>query len=1032
MDPKPLWIELLGGFRVRVGDEVMAAEVWRRRKVRSLVKLLALAHGYRLHREQLMELLWPDADPQAALNSLHQTLYLARRILEPGNSARARYLLLQDEIVTLGPPELVWVDVAAFEAAAAQARQRQDVAAYQAALALYKGELLPEDRYEEWLSARREALHQEELALLRDLTQLAEVRADYALAIETLHKALAADPAHEEVHRDLMRLYALSGQRQQALRQYQLLREALQRELDLEPALESQRLNEDILGCRFGAREQAHAQADTPALAPNRPATPRHNLPIALTSFIGREREIAEVQQLLTTTHLLTLAGPGGCGKTRLALAVAADVLHAYPDGVWLVELAALADPTLVPQAVAATLGLREAPGQPLTETLAAALKPKQLLLVLDNCEHLVIACARLAETLLRACPQLRILATSREALHIPGEVTWLVPSLSLPKQRHLPSLAELLHYEAIRLFVERALAILPTFRVTEQNAPAIAQICTRLDGVPLAIELAAARMPVLSAEQLAGRLDDCFRLLTGGSRTALTRQQTLKATLDWSYDLLTDWEQALLRRLAIFAGGFTLEAAEAICVGAGLEAGDVLDLLSRLVAKSLVVAEQQDALARYRLLETVRQYSAAKLRDTDEETSVRVRHLDWYLALARHAAPHLMGPHQEQWLSSLQQERDNLRAALEWCLKDSETRDTRHETRDDLLPVSSSRVSQSPVSLSRHELGLRLARALIWFWYLDSGLSEGRAWFERALARTDETERTWARAMALYGAGVIVLHQGDLTSARSRLEASSAIWRELGEPHDLAMALFILSVVAVNQGDDRAALACLEESRELFRAVGDQEYYALSLMHLGDVALQRGEWAAARAYYEDALSIHRQLGGRWGMAQLLNNLGEVARCEGDYMRAARFYEESLASFRELGSSGDIARSIHNRGYVAHAQGDEDQASACFTESLRLFQERGNTRGIIECIAGLAGVVAAQGQVERAARLLGATAAQFEAIGAAMWPADQIDYQRNVAAMRAVLGEAAFAAAWAAGRALRLEQAIALAFGEEK
>jgi predicted ATPase/DNA-binding SARP family transcriptional activator len=1036
MESKSLWIELLGTFRVRVGDEVIPAEVWRRRKVRSLVKLLALAHEYRLHREQLMELLWPDADPQAAQNSLHQTLYLARRILEPGSSARARYLLLQDEIVTLGPPELVWVDVAAFEAAAAQARQRQDLAAYRAALDLYAGELLPEDRYEEWAGARREALHQEQMALLRDLTRLAEARADYALAIETLRKALAADSAHEEVHCDLMRLYALSGQRQQALRQYQLLREALRRELDLEPALESQRLNEDILAGRLGAREQTHAQADTPTLAPNRPTAPRHNLPITLTSFIGREREIAEVQQLLSTTHLLTLAGPGGCGKTRLALAVAADLANAYPDGVWLVELAALTDPALIPQVVAAALGVREAPGQPLIETLAAALKPKQLLLVLDNCEHLVVASAQLAETLLRACPQLRILATSREALHIPGEVTWLVPSLSLPNPRQQPSLAQLLHYEAIRLFVDRALAIVPTFRVTEQNAPAIAQICTRLDGVPLAIELAAARMPVLSVEQLAARLDDCFRLLTGGSRTALTRQQTLKATLDWSYDLLTDWEQALLRRLAVFAGGFTLEAAEAICMGAGLEAGDVLDLLARLVAKSLVVAEQHGALARYRLLETVRQYSAAKLRDADEETAVRARHLDYFLTLARRADPQLREPHQEQWLSSLKHERDNLRAALEWCLKDSETRDTRHETRDDLLPVSSSPVSQSPVSQSRRDLGLRLALALIWFWYLDGGLSEGRAWFERALARTDETERTWARAMAVYGAGRIALHQSDLSTARSRLEASSAMLREVGEPHELAMALFVLSVAAVHQGDDGAALACLEESQELFRAVGNQQYYALSLMHgvlTGDVALRRGDWAAARTYYEDALSIQRQLGGMWGVAQLLNNLGEVARCEGDYRRAARFYEQSLASFRALGStSGDIARSIHNLGYVAHAQGDEEQARARFTESLRLFQERGNTRGIVECIAGFAGVVGARGQLERAARLLGASAAQFEAIGAAMWPADQIDYQRNVAAIRAALGEAAFAAACADGRALTLEQAIAEALGDQK
>jgi non-specific serine/threonine protein kinase len=829
-----------------------------------------------------------------------------------------------------------------------------------------------------------------------------------------------------------MRLYALRGARQQALRQYQALRAALRRELDVDPAPESQRLYQAILVGRFGAHAGPRAQADAPVSAPGDPSAPRHNLPIALTSFIGREREIAEIQRLLTTTRLLTLAGPGGCGKTRLAIEAAAATLPAYRDGVWLVELAALADPALVPQATATALGVREAPGQPLTETLTAALRSKQLLLVLDNCEHLIAACAQLAEALLRACPELRILATSREPLHVPGEVIWLVPALSLPDPRRLPPLADLLQYEAIQLLVERARAIVPSFQVADQHAAALAQICARLDGMPLAIELAAARVNTLTLEQLASRLDDAFRLLSGGSRTVLSRQQTLRATLDWSYDLLTEREQALLRRLAVFAGGFTLEAAEAVCTGADLEAGDVLDLLSRLVDKSLVVAEQQGTLARYRLLETVRQYSAIKLRATDEETTVRARHLDWYLALAMRADPYLRGPQQGQWLAALQQERDNLRAALEWSLKDSEIRDARHATRDDRLPVSSSPVSQSPSSLSRWEAGLRLARALTWFWYLDGGLSEGRAWFEHALARTGATERTWARGIALHGAGVIALHQGDLITARSLLEAGSAILREWSEPHELAMALFVLSVAAVNQGDDGAALACLEESLELFRAVGDRHYYALSLMHMGDVALRRGEWAAARTRYEQALSIQQQLGGMWGIAQLLNNLGEVARCEGDYGRAAGFYQESLASFRALGSSGDIARSIHNLGRVAHAQHDEQRARACFTESLRLFQQRGNTRGIIECLAGLAGVVGAQGQIERAVRLLGATAAQFEAIGAAMWPADQIDYQRTVAALRAVLGEAAFAAAWDAGRALTLEQAIAEAIGDQR
>jgi predicted ATPase/class 3 adenylate cyclase len=416
-----------------------------------------------------------------------------------------------------------------------------------------------------------------------------------------------------------------------------------------------------------------------------------NNLPVQLTSFIGLEGEIDEVKQLLATTRLLTMTGAGGCGKTRLALQVAAVVLEDFAEGVWLVELATLSDPTLLFQAVASALNIREQPGRSLQATIIDYLSPKQLLLVLDNCEHLVAACARLAETLLRACPHLRILATSREALGIAGETIRPVPSLSVPDPRRQPTVETLRRSEATRLFIERAIAGLPTFSPTTRNAEPITQVCQRLDGIPLAIELAAARVKVLSVEQIASRLDDRFRLLTGGSRTGLPRHQTLRATMDWSYELLSEAERVLLRRLAVFAGGFTLETAEAVCTGMDAETSAVLDLLTHLVDKSLVIMEERGGTSRYRLLDTVRQYGRNKLLESGEDPRVRRRHRDWYLQLAEAAEPELHGPDQRLWLDRMEMEHDNLRTALDW----------------------------SKVDEDGSEAGLRLAGALWWFWYV-------------------------------------------------------------------------------------------------------------------------------------------------------------------------------------------------------------------------------------------------------------------------------------------------------------------------
>jgi non-specific serine/threonine protein kinase len=541
-----------------------------------------------------------------------------------------------------------------------------------------------------------------------------------------------------------------------------------------------------------------------------------NNLPRQLTSFVGRERELAEVKRLLGEAPLLTLTGAGGAGKTRLALRVAAEASGDFADGVWLVELAPLANPTLVPQAVATALGVREAPGRALTDTLTEYLHTREILLVFDNCEHLVAAAAQLTETLLQACPRLRILATSREALGLAGELAWRVPSLTLPDPDRFAGAGPgaesiLVEYEAVRLFLDRATFALPSFALSDQNAPTIAQICRRLDGMPLAIELAAARVRALTVEQIAERLDDRFRLLTGGSRTSLPRQQTLRATVDWSYDLLSEAERVLLHHLSVFSGGWALEAAEAVCGGDAVPSSAVLDLLVQLVDRSLVLAEPQGVEERYRLLETVRQYAREKLLEAGEANGVRDRHRDYFLSLAEQADPELRGREQLTWLERLTREQDNLRAAIEWSL-----------TRD---PA---------------ETALRLAGALGWFWDLRGHWSEGRAWVERCLelatpndAQPDRTATQvapWVRGRIFLAAGILALVQTDFAAARPSLEEAIQLSRSAGDHWGVARALMSLAPVEAYQGRHGEAAAHLQEGLALFRAVGDKWGTALAL----------------------------------------------------------------------------------------------------------------------------------------------------------------------------------------------------------
>jgi predicted ATPase/class 3 adenylate cyclase len=626
-----------------------------------------------------------------------------------------------------------------------------------------------------------------------------------------------------------------------------------------------------------------------------------HNLPIQLTSFIGRAREKAEVKRLLSTTRFLTLTGSGGAGKTRLTLQVAAQLLEGFQDGVWLVELAALTDPSLVPKAVASALGVPEQPGRVLIETLVGSLRGKSVLLILDNCEHLVAACAHLTTALLLACPNLRILATSREALGVTGETTWRVPSLSVPDPQRLPPLDQFVQYEAVRLFIERAMANKPQFAVTSSNAPAVAQVCYRLDGIPLAIELAAARVKVLAVEQIAARLHDRFRLLTGGSRTALPRQQTLRAAMDWSYDLLAPKERAVLRRLSVFAGGCVLEAAEAICAGKRIKQHEILDLLAKLVDKSLVNTETLGGEVRYRMPETIRQYAQDRLLASGEADEVRTRHRAWYLGLAERAEPRLHGPEETMWLDRLEAEHDNLRAALGWSSTEAEDAET----------------------------WLRLVAALYRFWDSHTHWTEGGKWLETALAGSHHIKST-VRVKALYGEGLLVSRQGDYARAMALHEESLVLARELEDRTGIAMALLGRGVVTMHQGNLDAATALYEESLESFRNLEDKWLTAITLSMMGWVTRQKGDYMKAVAWCEESLAMFRTVGTKRWIAFALRLTGHAVRLQGDLERATGLYRESLALFKEVGDKYIATECIEGLALVASAQGCSERAARLF------------------------------------------------------------------------------------------------------
>jgi len=726
---------------------------------------------------------------------------------------------------------------------------------------------------------------------------------------------------------------------------------------------------------------------------------PQSRLPAPLTPLVGREQEIAAVCALCSRpeVRLVTLTGTGGVGKTRLALGVAAAASSTFGDGICFVALAALTDPELVLPTIAQALGVREQAHQSLRDSLKDHLRDRQLLLLLDNFEQLVSAAPLVAE-LLAAAPRLQVLVTSRTALHLSGEHEFVVPPLALPDPQNLLPPDRLLQYGAIRLFVARAQAVQAAFALTGENAPAVAAICQQVDGLPLAIELAAGRSKLFSPQALLPRLRNRLKLLVGGARERPLRQQTLRGTIAWSYDLLEEDEKRLFRRLAVFVGGCTLEAAEAVCnAHADLEI-DVLDAVTGLVDKSLLRQETQaDGEPRVLMLETICEYALERLKASSETEAVRRQHATFFLQLAEEAEPKLRGAEQATWHRRLEVEQDNLRAALSFTLE-----------------------RKAP------EMGLWLAGALLAFWRASNQDHEGRSWLEQVLAQPGAKARTAARAKALLAAGTMTTFQGDLSEAHRLLEESIAIGREVGEAgkRNLAHALKSLASVVVLQGNLDAARELAGESLQLFQEVGEAWGAAMALYYLGRTTLELGDPMAARALLEESAALFRVAGDRQRLAGPLNALGLVALRQGDDTGARAHFEEALSVARRTGDEQYIAEALAHLGTFALRVGDARQAAALFQQSLALIWTRGYREYIAENLAGLAAVASLLGQPERAARLFGAVEVLREVSGFKLPALRRAEYDRTVEGIRAHLDEATFAEAWAKGRAMPLEQVL--------
>lgn len=929
-------IRLLGSFSMSINGEVLAADAWRLGKAKDVVKLLALAPQHRLHRDQLIDILWPDRNPKSGANNLYQALSAARRAITSAGGDGHACLRLEDEWLTLCPTTALWIDVEAFD----DLSKSEDVGDLREALAIHRGELLADDRYVEWAAPQREAVRRQYHAVLIALGQECEQAGDLLGMQALLGRLLNEDPANEAAHQALMRAYGRLGDRAGAIRQYDLLEGALRSEFDVEPGSESRDLLDDIRSGEFGP-----VSVDPP-----------NNLPVTLSTFVGREREMMELPPLVYRSRLVTLTGSGGCGKTRLSIEVGRRCLEEFDDGVFLIEFGPLTGPSLVELELARTLGVRAVEGERAVDAVARRIGGRRMLLILDNCEHLVNAVTVTAEALLAACPQLVVLATSREPLRLPGELVHRVSSLDLPDPTHTLAPDELVRYDAVRLLVDRVSALDPSFVVDESNASAVAAVCFRLDGLPLALELAAARVPALTVAEVAERLDDRFGLLTGGRRTALTRHQTLQGTVEWSFELLTQTQQTLFCRLAVFRGTFDVEAAEAVG-GEGDEAlGGVASQLADLVDRSMVVIEADGEQVRFRLLETMREYGIAHLRTDDRLSDARDRHARWFVSLVEQAARELAGPDRHQWLGRLDQSREDLREALAHL-----------------------RATNPP-------LAVRMASSLwpywLWFGYLDDGLRQLEAALATEIGPSEERSECWLGAFAIHtrwsgigkpgmriyidnalaearevgspraeskalvfdGIYWYVMDSEHLDLADERFRRAQEIARVSALPAEQATALHARAVLAWYRQEVDLSRQLLYEELDFVRTFSEGRG-SLLMFAVGPVAtsVRLGEpWLV----FEETLMPYRTTGGRSAEAYVLASLGSLERTAGRMIEAQQRLNEALAIYSDVGDLAGEALTQGRLGRLALAQGDLDEAQARLEGALAIHERIGDARGV--------------------------------------------------------------------------------------
>ena len=1029
MSPR-LSLRFLGLPQLHLDDQAVSTD---RRKAIALLAYLAvndLEHGFQKYsREVLSALLWPDYEQTKAFSNLRNVIWEVHQALGEG------WLVADRETVVLNADADIELDVARFQDLLSQSYHQSSpegrIPLLVEASGLYNNHLLTgfslRDAYgfNEWVYAQSEDLRHKLVAALERLAEDYCSIGQAEKAIPHARRLVTLDPLNEASHRKLMEVYMQAGQPSAALKQYQACEQILRKELGLDPQPETRALYKRLRK-RLAEAKPVESEKELQT------TEPRHNLPSRLSTFIGREKEIDQVATLLSRQRLVTLVGAGGIGKTRLSLQVGQRLLSEYADGVWFLALDSLSDPGLVPQTIASVFDIRETPGRPVLELLTNVLQKKRILLILDNCEHLLEACVQLAVALLASCPNLKILATSREVLNITGEAVYQMPSLSMPAENGA-SLEQLSEYESVRLFIDRAALALASFTLTKENARSVIDICRKVDGIPLAIELAAAQVHMLQVTEILEQLQRSFAFLFTDDRLALSRHQTLQASLDWSWGLLTESEQRFMRQLTVFAGGWTLDAAQVICDG------DVLTLTSALVKKSLIVVDQASGRAtRYRFHEIVRQYARQKLVESGEEDAVRTRHLTYFLKLSKQIEIGLQGAQQMEWFAQANDERDNLRAALE------------HASKTDT------------------EAGLYLSGLLHSFWE-SINLREGRHWLTTFIERQESKDFPHAKAKALYTLGVLQIWSQEFTQAASIAQECLTFFHACGDKQGEADALILLGYASQNLGQRSKANELYEQSLAIARSIGDFRRQAIALFRLGydNPERQLANWEQALALFRKAgdqnfvgglLSLMARfrilltgdieraqkdldeaielglvidknigIGGLWGEPGFAKSL--IALLRGDYEQAYALLQDMVTLAQELGNRmGYLWTRVH-LGHVALRAGNLTEARTIFAETIQNFHKDQNTIGVVFAFEGLAGLSLAVGKPEHAACLIGWADEARERILNPRPFLEQANVDKIIAACLSRLGEAAFSNAYEQGKNMTLDDAIVYALG---